>query len=209
MPKITARFLRRVALPVALTLARSSDAQTAPNAADVRFLQGMIGHHAQAIEMAALVPSRSTRDDMKLLAERIDVSQHDEIATMQRWLSAHHQTVPPLDAHAGHDVAAMKDMPGMPGMTHDSSAAMAMMPGMATPAQMDSLRAARGAAFDRLFLTYMIRHHEGALTMVAQLFASKGAAQEPAVFQLASDVDTDQRAEIARMRALLAALPNR
>ena len=199
------RCLRHSALVAALAAVRTATAQAPAQqaqAADVHFMQGMIGHHAQAIVMAGLAAGRTQRDDMKMLAERIDVAQRDEIATMSQWLAAHGQTVPKPDAHAmaGHD------MPDMPGMAHDS---MPMMPGMATPAQMDSLRAARGAAFDRLFLTYMIRHHEGALTMVAQLFASKGAAQEPAVFQLASDVDTDQRAEIARMRALLAALPNR
>jgi len=197
--------LRRSALVAALAAVRTATAQAPAQqvqAADVRFMQGMIGHHAQAIVMAGLVASRTEREDMKTLAERIEVAQRDEIATMSQWLAAHGQTVPKPDAHAmaGHS------MPDMPGMAHDS---VPMMPGMATPAQMDSLRAASGAAFDRLFLTYMIRHHEGALKMVADLFASRGAGQDSDVFRLASDVDVDQRAEIARMRQLLAALPAR
>jgi uncharacterized protein (DUF305 family) len=196
------RCLRHSALVAALAAVRTATAQAPAQPADVRFMQGMIGHHAQAIVMAGLVASRTQRDDMRMLAERIDVAQRDEIATMSQWLAAHGQTVPKPDAHAmaGHD------MPDMPGMAHDS---MPMMPGMATPAQMDSLRASSGVAFDRLFLTYMIRHHEGALKMVADLFASRGAGQDSDVFRLASDVDVDQRAEIARMRQLLAALPAR
>ena len=196
------RCLRHSALVAALAAVRTATAQAPAQPADVRFMQGMIGHHAQALVMAGLVASRTQRDDMRMLAERIDVAQRDEIATMSQWLAAHGQTVPKPDAHAmaGHD------MPDMPGMAHDS---MPMMPGMATPAQMDSLRAASGTAFDRLFLTYMIRHHEGALKMVADLFASRGAGQDSDVFRLASDVDVDQRAEIARMRQLLAALPAR
>jgi uncharacterized protein (DUF305 family) len=202
------RCLRHSALVAALAAVRTATAQAPAQqvqAADVRFMQGMIGHHAQAIVMAGLVASRTQREDMKLLAERIDVAQRDEIATMSQWLATHRQPVPTPDTHAmaGHD---MPGMPGMPGMARDS---MPMMPGMATPAQMDSLRAASGVAFDRLFLTYMIRHHEGALKMVADLFASRGAGQDSDVFRLASDVDVDQRAEIARMRQLLAALPAR
>ncbi|HEX8851310.1 MAG TPA: DUF305 domain-containing protein [Gemmatimonadaceae bacterium] len=172
------------------------------HAADVRFMQDMIAHHGQAIVMAALVPTHSTRDDMKLLAQRIDVSQHSEIATMQQWLRDHGETVPSPDASAmgrdmqGHDMA---------GMAHDS-AAMPLMPGMLTDAELARLGAARGAEFDRLFLQFMIRHHQGALSMVGDLFSTPGAAQDPQVFGFASDVDTDQRAEIARMKSLLAAL---
>jgi uncharacterized protein (DUF305 family) len=197
--------LRRSALVAALAAVRTATAQAPVQPADVRFMQGMISHHAQAIVMAGLVASRTQREDMRLLAERIDVSQRDEIATMSQWLATHRQPAATPDTHAmaGHD---MPGMPGMSGMARDS---MPTMPGMATPAQMDSLRAARGTAFDRLFLTYMIRHHEGALKMVADLFASRGAGQDSDVFRLASDVDVDQRAEIARMRQLLAALPAR
>jgi uncharacterized protein (DUF305 family) len=164
-------------------------------AADVRFMQRMIGHHAQALEMAALVPTRSRRADLRALAERIDVSQRDELAMMRRWLDARGQSVPATDAHAGHDVAHAA--------TSDSSAAM---PGMLSGDAMGRLARATGADFDRRFLEGMIRHHEGALTMVAEFFAAPGAAQEAEIFRLASDVDADQRAEIRRMRALLATM---
>lgn len=159
--------------------------------ADVRFMQGMIVHHAQAIEMAGLVGARSTRSDLRVLAEKIDVSQKDEIAMMRRWLTDHHEAAPdPLAAHE-HMV--------------DVNARM-IMPGMLTAEQMAALARAKGAGFDRLFLAGMIQHHEGALTMVAELFATPGAAQLSEIFRFASDVDADQRAEIARMRALLATL---
>jgi uncharacterized protein (DUF305 family) len=191
-------------------------------AADVRFMRGMIHHHAQALTMTALVPERTTRDDMRLLAQRIEVSQRDEIALMRRWLQdrglkapsdemlagtrdAMHHAPEPRDsagraAMGHHDMSAMH---GMAGMAHDSTMPdMASMPGMLTPAQLTQLAAARGADFDRLFLEDMTRHHGGALTMVADLFATPGAGQEPEIFRLASDVEADQRAEIARMRAL-------
>lgn len=159
--------------------------------ADVRFMQGMIAHHAQAIEMSGLVPARSTRNDIRLLAEKIDVSQKDEIAMMQRWLGDHHETVPnPLAPHEHMGAAAHQ----------------AMMPGMLTAEQMAALARAKGVAFDRLFLAGMIQHHQGALTMVAELFATPGAAQLSEIFRFASDVDADQRAEIARMRTLLITL---
>jgi len=200
MPLTIARTFRAAAVLIAVALARPAAAQPPPrtNPADVRFMQGMIHHHAQAILMAGLIPARTTRDAMKLIGERIDVAQRDEIATMSQWLAAHHEPVPSTD----HEMA---DMPGM-AMAADSTT---MMPGMATPAQLDSLRAARGTAFDRLFLTYMIRHHEGALKMVADLFAANGAGQDSDVFRMASDIDVDQRAEIARMQQLLATLPAR
>jgi uncharacterized protein (DUF305 family) len=159
--------------------------------ADVRFMQGMIAHHAQAVEMAALVPTRTSREEMRTLARRIDVSQRDEMTAMRQWLAARGQTVPDTAMH--HD---------MPGMQH------APMPGMLTPEEMARLAAASGAGFDRLFLQGMIRHHRGALEMVARLFATQGAAQEPETFRFASDVDADQRAEIARMERMLAALPS-
>ena len=155
-------------------------------AADVRFMQGMIEHHAQAVTMAALVAGRSSRQDVRLLARKIDVSQQDDIAMMRRWLGERHEGVPELEA--GHE-------------HHD------LMPGMLTPEEMTQLAKASGAEFDRLFLQGMIKHHEGALTMVAALFARSGAGQEPQLFGFASDVDADQRAEIRRMRAMLDALP--
>jgi uncharacterized protein (DUF305 family) len=151
--------------------------------ADVRFMQGMIGHHAQALDMAALLPSRTDREDMKLLARRIEVSQADEIKMMQEWLKARGQEVP--GEHAHH-------MPGAP-----------LMPGMLTPAEMARLAAAKGPAFDRLFLEFMIKHHDGALVMVKDLFASDGGGQESDIFAFASDVDADQRMEIERMSAML------
>jgi uncharacterized protein (DUF305 family) len=163
-------------------------------AADVRFMQGMIAHHAQALAMTSLIPTRTTNPAIRLLAEKIDVSQRDEIAAMRRWLEDRHEAVPDTGEHA---------MGGMPGM----EAHHALMPGMLTPEQMARLAAAKDAAFDRLFLTGMIQHHEGALAMVKQLFATPGSGQEPQLFGLATDIDADQRADIARMRAMLAALP--
>jgi uncharacterized protein (DUF305 family) len=154
--------------------------------ADIRFMQGMIGHHAQALDMAALVASRTGRPEMQLLAERIEVSQKDEIAFMRRWLLERGAEAPvPEPGHAHHGT---------------------MMPGMLTAEEMARLGQARGAAFDRLFLEGMIKHHQGAITMVAELFAA-GGGQESSLFRYASDVDTDQRAEIRRMGALLASLP--
>lgn len=173
-------------------------AASAPAAADVQFMRGMLAHHAQALAMTALVPTRSLRADVRLLAERIDVSQRDEIAIMRSWLADRGVPVPAADsAHAGHH--AQHDSGG-----HGDGAGHAMMPGMLTDAELAQLARARGAEFDRLFLEFMIRHHEGALVMVADFFATPGAGQEPQLFGFASDVDADQRAEIRRMRALLA-----
>jgi uncharacterized protein (DUF305 family) len=152
-------------------------------ASDVRFMQGMIGHHAQALEMAALLPSRTTREDMRMLARRIEASQADEITMMEDWLRRRGQRLP--DAHAHH----------APGAT--------LMPGMLTAEEMRSLADASGDRFDRLFLELMIKHHEGALTMVKELFAGPGAGQESEMFAFASEVDADQRMEIDRMTAML------
>ena len=160
------------------------------SAADVRFMQGMIGHHAQALEMAALVPERTHRDDMRLLAKRIDLSQADEIRMMQHWLEARGQQVP--GPHAHHAAGAT------------GAAVAAMMPGMLSTEEMARLAAARGDAFDRLFLELMIKHHEGALTMVNELSATAGAGQESEMYAFASDVDADQRMEIDRMRGMIA-----
>ena len=166
---------------------RASHAQA--NTADVAFMQGMIAHHAQAIAMADLIPDRTTRREIQLLGQRITVSQKDEIKLMQHWLEAHHEQVPEMGKQEHHAGMAM------PGDT--------LMPGMLTAEQMAKLSAAKGDEFDRLFLRGMIQHHGGALQMVARLFASQGAAQDPEVFRFASDVDADQRAEIARMQRLL------
>jgi uncharacterized protein (DUF305 family) len=152
-------------------------------AADVKFMQGMIHHHSQAIDMVELLYQRTASDDMKKLAKRIEVSQNDELGMMRRWLEARGQEAP--GPHAHH-------MPGAP-----------MMPGMLNAEEMAKLAAARGPEFDRLFLEGMIKHHAGALTMVAGLFATPGAAQESDIFAFASDVDADQRMEIDRMSAML------
>ena len=151
--------------------------------ADVQFMQGMIGHHAQAVEMVALLPSRSGREGMRLLGLRIDVSQADEIKMMQRWLEVRGQALP--DPHAHHAHGAM------------------LMPGMLTAEEMDRLTKVKGDEFDRLFLEGMIKHHEGALTMVRNLFSVGGAGQESEMFAFAADVDADQRMEIERMGAML------
>jgi len=152
-------------------------------AADIKFMQGMIGHHAQAIEMTTLLATRTESDDMRKLAKRIELSQADEIKMMQEWLRNHGQAAPSEHEHHMH--------PGM------------LMPGMLTPEQMEQLAAARAAAFDKLFLQFMIRHHDGALVMVHDLFATPGAAQDSDIFAFASDVDSDQRMEIERMGAML------
>ena len=151
--------------------------------ADIKFMQGMIGHHAQAVEMVALVPSRTSSDEVRKLALRIDVSQQDEMKMMREWLQARSQRLPDPRAH---------NMMGT-----------ALMPGMLTPEEMERLAAATGAAFDRLFLEGMIRHHAGAITMVQELFATDGAGQTPEIFSYASDVDADQRMEIDRMGSML------
>ena len=151
--------------------------------ADIKFMQGMIGHHGQAIEMVGLVPSRTSVENMKKLAMRIDVSQVDEIKMMQRWLEVRGQQIPGPGEHT------------MAGAT--------LMPGMLTAEEMARLAAAKGAEFDRLFLEGMIKHHVGALTMVEELFATPGAGQDVTIFSFASDVDADQRMEIDRMGAML------
>lgn len=159
-------------------------------AADADFFRHMIGHHAQALEMTKLVPSHSSRADLKLLAQRIDVSQRDEIAMMRQWLQQRGEELPAPDAHV-----------------HAAMGHGQLMPGMLNAAELDTLARANGAEFDRRFLEYMIRHHEGALAMVKNLFGTPGAAQETETYRFATDVDADQRAEIARMRALVARLP--
>jgi uncharacterized protein (DUF305 family) len=150
--------------------------------ADVAFMQGMIGHHAQAIEMTALLKTRSQRSDMQRLAERIEASQSDEIRMMREWLDAQGQPQP--DPHAHHHGAGL-------------------MPGMLTPDQMSRLAGASGRAFDRLFLESMIAHHDGALVMVRDLLQSPGAAQDSGIFGFVSDIEADQKMEIARMGAML------
>jgi uncharacterized protein (DUF305 family) len=180
---------------VALTPAQKSAADSgrpAFAAADVHFMQGMIHHHAQAVTMARWAPTHGARPDVIRLCERIDVAQRDEIVTMQRWLRERHQMVPEADFTTG--TATMGDMAGMNG---------GRMPGMLTPEQMAQLNAAHGADFDRLFLTFMIQHHQGALQMVQTLFDSPGAGQDEDIFKFASDVGADQTSEIDRMHNML------
>jgi uncharacterized protein (DUF305 family) len=152
-------------------------------------MHGMIMHHSQAVEMTALIPSHTSDPQVHLLGARINRSQSDEIQFMQRWLIARGQPT-------------SMSMPGMPDMDM-SGHPMAPMPGMLTPAQMTALRAAHGPAFDHLFLTGMIQHHNGALIMVKQLFDTPGAGQDADLFDFATDADNTQRAEIKIMQNLL------
>jgi uncharacterized protein (DUF305 family) len=179
----------------------AASAQTTPGytEADVRFMQGMIGHHAQALAMVALIPARTTRTDIRALGQRIQVSQQDEISLMKQWLRDRHQMIPM--SGMSHGDASMHAME-MPAMAMNDT----LMPGMLTPRQMTELASAKGADFEALFLKDMIQHHQGALTMVAKLLGTTGSGQEPEVFRFAAEVDTDQRAEIARMSALLEAM---
>jgi uncharacterized protein (DUF305 family) len=172
--------------------------------ADVEFMQGMIMHHAQAVEMTALIASRTENKDLRSLGAKITTSQSDEIKLMKRWLAARGESVSmPMGAVSG-------TMPGMAGMdmsnqmSHDTSRQpRGLMPGMLTPGQMEALRKAKGAEFDHLFLTGMIQHHEGALTMVKDLFDTAGAGQDADVFNFATDADNTQRAEIRIMQTML------
>jgi uncharacterized protein (DUF305 family) len=154
--------------------------------ADAEFMQGMIMHHAQAVEITALIPSHTQNKDLRTLGARISHSQSDEIRFMKRWLGAR-----------GEPVAM--PMPAGMGMAHP----MPLMPGMLTPEQMEALRKAKDAEFDRLFLTGMIQHHGGALIMVKDLFDTAGAGQDAELFNFATDVDSGQRAEISIMQAML------
>jgi uncharacterized protein (DUF305 family) len=164
--------------------------QTGHTKADVRFMQGMIHHHAQALRMTSLVPTRSKRRDIALLAKRIDLSQEAEIELMRKWLEARNEAAPELHRVHGH--------------AHGLGQGR-LMPGMLTATQLKRLAAARGRTFDRLFLQSMIYHHRGAVRMVEQLYAG-GAGAEPEIDAFARHVDADQQIEIDRMRRLLARL---
>ena len=164
------------------------------SAADVHFMTGMIHHHAQAVVMANWAPTHGASPELQRLAQRIAVAQNDEIVLMQRWLKDKGEPVP--EANPG----PMRMM--MNGMEHDM-----LMPGMLSDAQFKQLGHAQGIEFDRLFLTFMIQHHEGAVTMVDALFGSPGAGQDEVVFRFASDVYADQTTEIDRMEKMLDALP--
>jgi uncharacterized protein (DUF305 family) len=175
----------------------------APSQADVSFMQGMIMHHSQAVEMTDLLRTRSRNKDLQSLGKRISISQTDEMQYMKQWLEDRGQPV-----SAGHDMAAhmaaMKgtDMQGMK-MKGMNMSSMPLMPGMLTPQQMQALSKATGRAFDHLFLTGMIQHHTGALVMVRDLFDTPGAGQDAVLFDFASDVDNTQRAEINIMQGML------
>jgi uncharacterized protein (DUF305 family) len=154
--------------------------------ADVQFMQGMISHHAQALEMTALLATRSESEEMRTLARRIELSQADEIDMMQGWLSARGQPAPDVHAHHAHGAT--------------------LMPGMLTAEEMARLAAAKGTEFDGLFLELMIKHHEGALIMVEDLLSQPGAGQDSDIFAFTSDITADQSMEIRRMGAMLATL---
>jgi uncharacterized protein (DUF305 family) len=186
--------------------ARAQSATPAPHGyvqADIDFMQGMIIHHAQAVVMSDWAATHGARPNLLVLCKRIALSQRDEITMMQQWLLEHHLAAPdPL--HMQHSIhSPMQDSGGMnmPGM--DMGTHPMMMAGMLTPAEMRELDAARGPVFDNLDLTGMIKHHEGALDMVAKLFAIPGAGQQPEISSFATDIDAGQRAEIGRMEAML------
>jgi uncharacterized protein (DUF305 family) len=177
----------------AIAKAREDSARRPYTAADVHFMTGMIGHHAQAILMAGWAPTHGASPSVRVLCDRIINAQRDEIATMQQWLRDRQQPVP--------DANPMGMTMKMDGMEHTM-----LMPGMLTEEQLKQLDAARGKEFDRLFLTFMIQHHKGAVQMVKELFESYGAAQDDLVFKFASDVNVDQTTEIARMERMLVAI---
>jgi uncharacterized protein (DUF305 family) len=204
MMRFVSRATRAVLLPAALLSACARPATEKPVAtepvaagvppaaarryvdADVRFMQHMIEHHAQALAMTSLVPARAADETLRLVAQRIEVSQRDEIARMRQWLLKRGEPAPATGG--SHEHSAGEGRPPMPGML--------------SPAELARLEESTGEEFDRLFLEYMIRHHEGALVMVSELFATRGAGQELDIFRFASDVDADQRAEIQRMRRM-------
>jgi uncharacterized protein (DUF305 family) len=161
--------------------------------ADVEFMQGMIMHHQQAVEMTAWIPTHTENPELRTLGARISRSQSDEIKFMRRWLATRGE-------------ATSMAMPGMPDMDM-SGKPMALMPGMLTPEQMETLRKAKGTEFDRLFLQGMIQHHGGALTMVKDLYNTAGAGQDAEIFNFTSDVDNGQRAEIRIMQSMLDKMP--
>ena len=174
--------------------ARRDSVRRPYTAADIEFMTGMIGHHAQAVKMASWAQSHDASRALQIFCGRIATGQTAEIGLMQQWLKERNQPAPEADARG------MKM--SMAGMDH-----YVMMPGMLTDEQMKELDAARGAEFDRLFLTFMMQHHRGALTMVDKLFNTPGAAQDEIVFKFANDVQADQTTEIDRMQQMLDALP--
>jgi uncharacterized protein (DUF305 family) len=179
----------------AIAKAKADSAHYPYTAADIHFMTAMIAHHAQAIVMSEWAPTHGASRSVRILAERIINAQQDEIASMQQWLRDRRQPLPKSDT------AQMKMMMTMGGVEHEM-----LMPGMLTDAQVKQLDQARGPEFDRLFLKFMIQHHRGAITMVKQLFDTYGAGQDQTIFKVASDVNTDQNTEIARMERMLLTL---
>ena len=182
-----------------ITAAEAAPPLRAPSAADVSFMQGMIMHHSQAVEMTDLLRVRSHNKEVLELGKRISISQTDEMKFMKQWLQDRRAPESPEQSH-------MRDMSGMKGSGHMAGmnmGSMPLMPGMLTPQQMMALEQARGAAFDHLFLTGMIQHHTGALVMVQDLFDTPGAGQDAVLFDFATDVDNTQHAEINIMRSML------
>jgi uncharacterized protein (DUF305 family) len=177
----------------AVARARADSLRRPYTTADIHFMSGMIAHHAQAIAMARWAPTHGAGESVARLAERIINAQTDEISLMRHWLLDRNQPAPEPDPRG----LRMQ----MNGMEHTM-----LMPGMLSPEQMQRLEAARGTEFDRLFLTYMIQHHRGAVEMVKELFSHPGAGQDEVVWKFASDVNVDQTTEIARMQRMLAAL---
>lgn len=176
------------------TLPASTKSTLPPHsAADVTFMQGMIMHHSQAIEMTSLIDSHTHNKDVRSLGDKISRSQSDEIQFMRRWLLARGEPI-------------SMAMPGMPDMDM-AGQPIAPMPGMLTEEQMEALRKAKGAEFDHLFLTGMIQHHQGALVMVKDLFDTAGAGQDADLFNFATDADNTQRAEIRIMQSMLKEKP--
>lgn len=174
----------------ALYLARADSARMRYTQADVAFMQGMIAHHTQALVMSGLAPDHAGSDPLRTLAARTINAQNDEISTMVAWLRERDEPVPDIEVSGVH-------------LTVHGGGDTSAMPGMLSDAQMDELEAARGSEFDRLFLTYMIQHHSGAVTMVRNLFGTDGAALDDAVFKIASDIQVDQTTEINRMQSML------
>jgi uncharacterized protein (DUF305 family) len=179
------------------TLPTSTKATLPPSSpADVQFMQGMIMHHAQAVEMTALIESHTENKDLRSLGARISHSQSEEMRFMKRWLATRGVPIAP----------AMPEMPGTHSSMDMSDHAM-LMPGMLTPKQMEALKNAKDKDFDYLFLAGMIQHHNGALIMVKDLFATAGAGQDAELFNFATDVDSGQRAEIRIMQTMLGEKP--
>jgi uncharacterized protein (DUF305 family) len=182
----------------AIAKARADSARYPFTEADVHFMSAMIGHHAQAIVMSDWAPTHGADAAVRRLAERIINAQQDEIATMQRWLKSRGQPVPEPALSMSNGAGMKMNHSGHAHPEHEM-----LMPGMLTEDQMRQLDQARGPEFDRLFLTFMIQHHKGAVTMVKDLFGSKGAGQDETVFKFANDVSVDQSTEIARMEKML------